>query len=143
MIKKLLRPGNMDFGLLLFRFGIGIMFLFVHGLPKVTGGPGKWEKIGSAMAGLGLDFAPLFWGGLAAFTEFFGGLLLIVGLLTRPISFFLLITMIVAVTKHLDNGDGWGLASHAFETGCAFLLLLFSGAGKYSLDYRLFSATGK
>ena len=38
-------------GLLILRIGFGCMFLF-HGLPKLFGGPEKWEKVGAAMGGL-------------------------------------------------------------------------------------------
>ena len=42
---------------------------------------------------------------MAGSAEFVGGLLLIVGFLTRPTSFVLAITMIVAIfTVHIDNG---------------------------------------
>lgn len=54
--------------------------------------------------GLGLPM-PEVMTGLAAGTEFFGGMLLIVGLATRWISFPLMVTMIVAaLTVHFDNG---------------------------------------
>ena len=54
--------------------------------------------------GLGLPM-PEVMAALAAGTEFFGGILLIVGLAVRWISIPLMITMIVAaVTVHLENG---------------------------------------
>jgi len=54
--------------------------------------------------GLGLPFAELF-ANLAAWTEFFGGWLLLIGLLTRLVSIPLLITMIIAASSvHADNG---------------------------------------
>jgi len=54
--------------------------------------------------GLGLPM-PEVMTGLAAGTEFFGGMLLIVGLATRWISVPLMVTMIVAaLTVHFDNG---------------------------------------
>ena len=54
--------------------------------------------------GLGLPF-PEVMAALAAGTEFFGGILLIIGLATRWISIPLMITMLVAAfTVHIDNG---------------------------------------
>ncbi len=54
--------------------------------------------------GLGLPM-PEVLAALASGTEFFGGMLLIVGLATRWISIPLMVTMIVAaLTVHLDNG---------------------------------------
>jgi putative oxidoreductase len=48
---------------------------------------------------------PLWMGYVAAFTEFFGGMLLIVGLLTRVAAFMVAIEMAVAVIKvHLHGG---------------------------------------
>jgi len=59
---------------------------------------------GNADWGLGLPF-PTLLANLAAWTEFFGGWLLIVGLLTRLISIPLMFTMFIAATSvHLDNG---------------------------------------
>ncbi len=34
---------TLDFGILVFRLGIGLMFIF-HGYPKLVGGPEKWES---------------------------------------------------------------------------------------------------
>lgn len=54
--------------------------------------------------GLGLPFPDLL-ANLAAWTEFFGGWFLLVGLATRLISIPLMFTMIIAATSvHLDNG---------------------------------------
>ncbi|USD35843.1 MULTISPECIES: DoxX family protein [Ferrimonas] len=54
--------------------------------------------------GLGLPFPELM-AGLAAGTEFFGGILLIVGLFTRLISLPLMVTMLVAAfAVHWENG---------------------------------------
>lgn len=74
---------------------------------------------------------------MAGGAEFFGGLLLVVGFLTRPISFVLAITMIIAIfTAHIDNG--LFMANNGYEFGLALfaisISLTFSGAGKLSLD---------
>lgn len=122
-----------DFGLLLLRVGIGIMYLY-HGFPKIMGGPEKWIKLGSAMQFVGVSAIPVFWGFMAAASEFGGALLLIIGLFFRPACFFLMITMAVAVSMHLGKGDGLQVASHAIENGILFAGLFFIGPGRYSLD---------
>ena len=129
-----------DAGLLIIRFGVGLMFM-THGGPKLTGGPGLWREIGRSMHVLGVDFLPTFWGFMAAFAEFGGGLMLLLGLLFRPACLLLAFTMGVATMKHLTGGDGFSTASHAIEAGILFLGLLFVGPGNYSLDHTLFKSS--
>ncbi|GAA4358618.1 DoxX family protein [Hymenobacter saemangeumensis] len=130
-----------DFGLLIMRVGLGIMFM-VHGYPKITGGPEMWAGLGGVMGQVGLGFAPAFWGLLAALAEFGGGLLLALGLGFRLACFGLLVTMIMATVMHLSAGDGFGDYSHALESSFVFLGLLLAGPGRYSLDERLFGRRG-
>lgn len=125
-----------DLGLLLLRVGLGLAFM-VHGYPKMLGGPDKWAGLGSTIGGLGITFGYTFWGFMAAATELVGGALLVLGLATRPVALALAFTMLVAAKMHLDNGDGFGGYSHAMEDGIAFLALVLTGAGRFSLDARL------
>jgi putative oxidoreductase len=125
---------NKNFGLLILRIGVGISFFLVHGLPKIQGGPALWEKLGGSMGNLGIDFAPMFWGFMAAASEFGGGLLLILGLFTRTSSAFLAFTMLVAAANHLSAMDPWGRVFHPIEMMVVFIALIFLGAGKYSID---------
>ncbi len=127
-----------DVGLLILRIGLGLMFMF-HGLPKLLGGPEKWHGLGLAMQNLGIDFFPVFWGFMAAISEFLGGLLLVFGACFRIALGFLIITMTVAAVMHLTNGDGLQNASHAIELGIVFFSLLFIGPGKFSIDSKLSS----
>ncbi|MHC4181956.1 MAG: DoxX family protein [Planctomycetota bacterium] len=122
-----------DIGLLILRVGIGIMFMG-HGLPKLIAGPDKWLILGGTMNALGVDFSPMAWGFMAAFSEFAGGMLLALGFFTRPACFFLLTTMIVATSMHISKGDPFLKYSHAMEAGILFLSMVFIGPGKYSLD---------
>ena len=128
-----------DLGLLLLRVGIGVMFT-VHGYPKLIGGPEMWAKIGGVMEIVGLDFAPAFWGFLAAVAEAVGGQLLALGLFFRVACALLLGTMLIATAMHLGSGDGFDKYSHALESAFLFLGLLFSGPGRLSLDQILFPA---
>ncbi len=113
------------------------MFMF-HGYSKVLGGPESWTRLGGAMTVVGINFIPVFWGFMAALSEFGGGLLLALGLFTRSASFFLMMTMIVATLMHISNGDSFGRFSHALEAAILFFSLLLIGPGKISLDTRLF-----
>ncbi len=122
-----------DFGLLFLRIGIGSMFIF-HGAPKMFGGPERWERLGASMANVGIEFAPVFWGFIASFSEFIGGICLILGLFFRPVCILLAITMAIAASGHLSRGEGLRGAAHAIEDGIVFLSLIFIGPGKYSLD---------
>jgi putative oxidoreductase len=117
------------------------MFLY-HGLPKLFGGPEKWEMLGGAMATFGITFIPAFWGFMAAISESLGGICLILGLFLRPACILLTITMLVAAVSHLSRGEGLGGAAHALKAGIVFLSLILIGPGKYSLDEKLSSDRG-
>lgn len=121
-----------NFGLLIIRVGLGVMFIY-HGFPKLIGGPHKWEQIGTATKYVGIHFWPLLWGLLAAVVEAIGGVLLIIGWSFRAVCLLLLINLIVAGVLSYDLG-GISDASHAIEDAVVFAGLLFVGPGKYSAD---------
>ncbi len=123
-----------DFGLLLLRVGLGAMFIFVHGWPKIVGGVERWKALGSAMQHLGIRFAPEFWGFLAAAAEFGGGILLVLGFFFRPTCAALAFTMLVGAVMHYKTEGTLFAAAHPIELGVVFLALLLIGPGKYSLD---------
>lgn len=128
---------NIDIGILVLRLVIGTAFAFIYGLMKIQGGVQLWEGIGNSMSNLGISFAPVFWGFLAALTEFAGGIFLILGLFTRTTSAFLVFVMFVATIHHLSNLDPWYAVFNPLNMMAVFIALIFSGAGKYSLDYFL------
>jgi putative oxidoreductase len=81
---------------------------------------------------------PAFNAALSAWTEVVGGLLIMAGLATRLISIPLIINMIVAVvTVKLKKVEGLDDFVELDEPlyALAFLVLLFAGPGKVSLDY--------
>ena len=121
-----------DLGVLILRLGMGSMFIG-HGIPKLLGGPAKWEAVGGAMHHLGVDFAPTMWGLLAALSECGGGLLLASGVLYLPACLMLLATMLVACVKHVSEGDDFGTTSHAAEAAIVFLGMAFLGSGPWRL----------
>lgn len=121
-----------DLGLLVLRVGVGGMFMG-HGWPKLAGGATQWAKLGKATAYIGIDVAPTFFGFAAAVSEFFGGLLIALGLLFRPALALLIATMAVATAMHLRTGDRFVEWSHAVESGIVFVALLLTGPGRHTL----------
>jgi putative oxidoreductase len=131
------RPVSVDIGLLIIRLVIGLSMAVFHGYGKITGGPAVWAGIGSNMSNLGITFTPAMWGFMAASAEFFGSILLILGVLFRPAAALLAFTMFVAALRHLnlpvDNpATGWKGASHAIELLAVYGALFFTGPGRYA-----------
>ena len=122
------------------RIGAGVIFA-AHGAQKLFGWFGGYGLEGTArwMASIGLEPGMLM-ATLAGSAEFFGGLLLIIGLLVRPAALLLTATMVIAIaTVHLQNG--LFLANNGYEFGLALLVisvgLVFRGAGSFSADRAL------
>jgi putative oxidoreductase len=122
-----------NFGLLIIRVGLGVMFIY-HGYPKLMGGPKEWTELGGSMKYIGIHFLPMVWGLLAAVTELLGGFLLIIGLAFRPVCILLFINLVIAALMHLRTGGSLGDAAHAIEDAIVFAGLIFIGPGKYSVD---------
>ena len=120
-------------GLLIIRIGLGVMFIY-HGLPKLMGGEKTWAQLGSATQYIGINFWPMLWGFLCAVVELFGGFLLILGLVFRPVCALLVINLIVAAVMQLRSGGSLLDASHAIEDAIVFAGLFFIGPGRYSVD---------
>lgn len=117
-------------GLLILRIGVGLLFI-IHGYPKITGGPETWAQIGQATTYIGITFLPTFFGFMAALAEFLGGILIIAGLFTRIAAAFLVITMFVAVMKHVASDESF---FHPLTNAIVFVSLMLIGGGRYSLD---------
>lgn len=126
---------------LILRLALGSVF-FAHGAQKLLGwfgGYGWNGTMGFLTQTVGL---PSFLAALTILIEFFGGIALIFGLLTRPAALGLTAVMLGAVFKvHLPNGFFLG-ESDGIEY--AFVLLMLSiyfvvkGAGSLSLDKYIF-----
>ncbi len=127
-----------DFGLLIIRIVLGLSYLVVHGGQKIFAGPELWTKIGSAVSFIGINFEFVVWGFLASCAEFFGGLLILLGLYFRPAAIFIILTMFVAANRAIISGGSLSSITYPLELGITILGLFFTGPGKYSLDYRLF-----
>ncbi|MCJ8337899.1 MAG: DoxX family protein [Pseudomonadales bacterium] len=137
-VKKLTQVSdNSHFSTLALRLPIGLI-LMAHGAQKLFswfGGYGL-EGTGQWMASIGLTPGYLM-AMLAGSAEFFGGLLLIVGLLVRPASLVLAVTMLVAIFS-VHIGNGLFMSTNGYEYALTllvvFISLTYQGAGKYSLD---------
>ena len=126
--------GFSDFGLLVLRAGVGSLFVFVHGFPKLAGGPDKWHSVGRAVSYLGIKFGYTGWGFAASVAETLGGVLLILGFAHRPSALALFVTMAVATIWKYFPFAGWDAAAHPAAMAVVCLGLFFTGPGKYSLD---------
>lgn len=126
-------------GLLFLRLGLGVMMM-IQGAPKMFGGPHSWAVGGEVMKSFGIYLAPTVWGFLLAFSEFFGGLLLLIGLLFRLACLLLSFAMLIMLCLQFKHGDTlWHIlsrpsASQTIELVVVFCSLLFIGPGKYSVD---------
>jgi putative oxidoreductase len=127
-------------GLLILRLGIGLI-LAAHGAQKlfgVWGGAGMATWVQSVQK---LRIRPATpWAWVAALSEFGGGLLLALGLLSPLGSLAIIGAMLVAIaTVHLANGFWNGKRGYEFNlsliVGAA--AVAFTGPGLYSLDNAL------
>ena len=131
------RPSaSASLGLLVLRVVVGAVFA-AHGAQKIFEYtlPGT---IGS-FAGMGIPL-PEIAAPVVAFVELIGGILLIAGLLTRPVGILLAVDMAVAlVAVHLPAGLWVGEGGFEFVAvlGVVALALAFTGAGRFSLDAAL------
>lgn len=127
-----------DLALLLVRIGVGLMFIFVHGGPKVFGGVAAWTKLGSMIGVLGITFAPAALGFIAGAFELLGGIMILLGLGTRLGGAMIFSTLLIASPTMYIVTKGFFGAAAAIEGSLYSLLFIFFGAGKYSLDHMLF-----
>ncbi|UVM52233.1 MULTISPECIES: DoxX family protein [unclassified Pseudomonas] len=136
LINKVLST-RAGYGLTILRIFVGIIFA-AHGSQKLFGMFGGYGIAGTAqyMESIGLAPGHLM-AILAGGTEFFGGLALIIGLLTRPAALGLSFLSLVAIfSVHISNG--LFMANNGYEFALALLggslAVLIEGAGKLSVD---------
>lgn len=119
-------------GLLVLRvvMGVGIA---THGYGKLFGGNIEgFAK--NAVEPMGFPF-PLVFAYLAGAAEFFGGLFIAVGLLTRLAAIPLAFTMAMAVFMvHMKHGDPLARTELSIAYLTFAVTILLSGAGSFSLD---------
>jgi putative oxidoreductase len=119
----------------LLRIVVGVLFM-QHGGQKLYG----WFGGMGGPPGTSLPLNSLM--GVAGLLEFYGGLAIALGFLTRPVAFLLSGEMAVAYFKsHFPHGL-WPLQNHGeVAVLYAFVFLFFSahGAGGFSVDSLLFN----
>ncbi len=128
---------NGGYAALILRLPVGLI-LAAHGAQKLFGWFGGYglEGTGQWMASIGLTPGYLM-ALLAGSAEFFGGIALLLGLLTRPAALVSAFTMLVAIFGvHFDNGlfmsnNGY---EYALSLLAVTLALAVQGAGRLSVD---------
>ena len=143
-MRKLLSTSN-DFTVTIVRLVLGVVF-FAHGAQKMLGWFGGYGFTGTMGFFTQQMHIPAPFAFLAICAEFFGGLGLIVGLLSRIAAFGIMCNMLVAIaTVHVHNGffmnwtgqqKGEGFEYH-LVTLAALLVVLVKGAGAFSIDRAL------
>lgn len=112
----------------------------VAGLALVTHGAGKIvDPFGAAGMVESLGFHPgALWSLLLSCTEFFGGILIALGLLTRPASLAALVVLLVTVWFHWVTMDqGYAGAEKSILWAAIFFFFLIRGGNSQSVDARI------
>lgn len=141
-----LLDSNGGYAALALRLPVGAI-LAAHGAQKLFGWFGGYglDGTGQWMASIGLAPGYLM-ALLAGSAEFFGGLALVLGLLTRPAALLSAFTMLVAIFS-VHIGNGLFMSNNGYEYALALfaatLALGIQGAGHFSLDQRLQATLGK
>jgi len=149
MTNKLFRTDN-DIATAIVRLVLGVVF-FAHGAQKLLGWFGGHGFTGTMGFFTGVLHIPAIFAFLAIIAEFFGGLGLIFGFLTRVAAFGILSNMVVAIAMvHSQFGffmnwtgaqRGEGYEYHLLILATTVLLII-RGAGAASVD-RLLSSRAK
>jgi putative oxidoreductase len=119
------------FGALLMRLALGAS-IAVHGYGKVVP-HGALNHYVHYIATLGI---PAWLGYVSAYTEFVGGILLILGLLTRFAAALVAINMLVAFFL-VGIHQGFGIYNYILALAALGIMLSFYGAGALSLDRKI------
>jgi uncharacterized membrane protein YphA (DoxX/SURF4 family) len=119
---------------LLFRLHIGLTIAFSAGLPKMTGfGAPDWFV--KQVADIGFTFpSPAFWATIAAWGEFFGGILIAIGLFTRFAALQLAFQFfVIAYIWYNEPAPITGMYFQQLYFFC-YLLTMVAGGGRFSID---------
>ena len=148
MFRKLIATPN-DFTYTMVRLFAGLVF-FAHGAQKMLGWFGGYGFHGTMGFFTQTMHIPAPFAFLAICAEFFGGLGLLLGFLTRIAAFGVAVNMLVAIlTVHTANGffmnwngnqKGEGFEFHLLVLAMAAFLMI-RGAGAFSVDRAIATAT--
>ena len=107
--------------------------LAVHGFGKIT------NPFGAIGMVEGLGFYPgALWSLLLACTEFFGGIFIAIGLLTRPAAFAGLFVLLVTVWFHwVTMSQGFSGAEKSLLWAAILLFFVIRGGNRHSVDARI------
>jgi putative oxidoreductase len=146
MWRELLRTSN-SATLTVLRLALGVV-MFAHGAQKMLGwwGGGGFSGTMGMFQSMGI---PSLFAFLAITAEFFGGLGLIVGFLSRVAAFGVMVNMLVAIAMvHAGNGlfmnwtgsqKGEGFEYHILAIAVAVAIEI-GGGGAASVDYAIVNA---
>lgn len=135
MIKKYLKPASLpnqiSLAVLVLRLSFGFLMI-----------PHGYDKMQEFLAGNHdfpdpLHVSPMVSHGLTVFAEFFCSILLVLGLFTRP-ALVILIGCMAIVSFSIHGADPLGDKEHALLYLFAYLGIFLVGAGKYSIDTKIF-----
>lgn len=131
LLSNTLPLANVNIALFILRTGVALMML-THGYPKLlrllSDEPVTFTTILGMSATLSLA--------LAVFAEFLCSLLIFFGVGTRLASIPLIVTMAVAAF-HVHSEDPFFRKEKALLFLLIFVVLLFTGGGKFSIDHLL------
>ena len=148
MVRKLFATDD-DTATALLRLVLGVVF-FAHGAQKMLGWFGGYGFSGTMGFFTGTMHIPAPLAFLAIAAEFFGGLGLILGFLTRIAAFGIAVNMVVAIAM-VHSGFGFFMNWSGTQKGegieyhllvlAATVLLMIRGAGAFSVDRAIATAS--
>ena len=118
-------------GAFLLRLALGLSVV-VHGYQKVSS-HASLDRFVHSVVVMGL---PYWLGYASAFTEFVGGILVILGLFTRFAAGMITINMLAALFL-VGIHQGFGMYNYIADLAAIAIMLLFYGAGALALDRKI------
>ena len=129
-------PVNRDLALLLLRILVGFSLFYKHGIEKLTGFSNMQTHFPDPLH-IGVKTGLIF----ALLTDGICTMLIILGFATR-LAALLIVTNLTVVFILIHSGSFTeGHAELVYDYLSSFLCILFAGAGKYSLDNKLFKTS--
>jgi putative oxidoreductase len=118
-------------GVLILRLFAGLVMAFVHGMGKFP----ISEQLIQGVAGIGFPM-PVVFAHAAALAELVGGVLLAIGLFTRPAAIFMAFTMFVAGV-FVHGADPFNVKELAFLYMFVCIFFACYGGGRFAIDNKM------